>query len=372
VSRGLVLDFAALTGDAGRDGRFDLDEPTRLDEDGCVAWLWRSLYTGGGDLADCPACACPRRFHRIRSRRSYSCDRCGHHIHPVAATIFRGSSTPLPTLFAALARVAGTDEPIATGALAGELEIARSTAGRLLRRLEPLRGGARRGAPASPARRPALGAPSPSRRAHLLEAACRCIATRGLESARVADIAAAAGVSPAVVHYYFSSKEEILLRALEYASSKAELRREHALRAGGSHADKLARLLALAVPSDELLRTEVVLWTEYFSRLMTGAAAVEDVALAQRFRSFFVEVLSDGQAAGEFSPRRDLSSIVEELMGLIDGLQLAVVLERPWMSPARMFGLLCGFVERELAVERFSAHELDEVRDVLVVPGGQR
>lgn len=371
MSGGLVLDFAELTGDAGRGGCFDLDEPPTLDEDGCVAWLWRSLYAGGGDLADCPVCACPRRFHRVRSRRSYSCDHCGHHIHPVAATVFRGTSTPLPTLFAALAQVAGTDERISAHALSGELEIPRSTAARLLRRLEPLRGAAQLGVP-EPAERRAARASLPSRRVRLLEAACRCIATRGIESARVADIAADAGVSPPVVHYYFSSKEEILLRALEHASSKAELRREQALSAGESNADKLVRLLALAVPSDEVLRTEVVLWTEYFSRLMAGAADVADIALAQRFRSFFVDVLSDGEAAGEFSPRRDLSSIVEELMGLIDGLQLAVVLERPWMSPARMFGLLCGFVERELALEGFSAHELDDVRAMLIVTDGQQ
>ena len=84
---GWLLDVRLLTGDERRSGSFDLDEPLELDDDGCVEWLWRLVHSPDGASADCPRCLRRRRFHRVRKRRSYSCDHCGQHIHPVAGTV---------------------------------------------------------------------------------------------------------------------------------------------------------------------------------------------------------------------------------------------------------------------------------------------
>jgi transposase-like protein len=72
------------------------------DDETCLDYLWRERFSPDGKTADCPKCGKPRPFHRIYSRPSYSCDYCGHHIHPLAGTIFEKSSTSLHLWFHAI------------------------------------------------------------------------------------------------------------------------------------------------------------------------------------------------------------------------------------------------------------------------------
>ncbi|HTK15468.1 MAG TPA: hypothetical protein VL769_03670, partial [Acidimicrobiia bacterium] len=75
---------------ASSDGtytRADLDRDFP-DDATCLDWLWRRSLSADGQHADCPKCGTVRRFHRVASRPSYSCDTCGYHLHPTANTIF--------------------------------------------------------------------------------------------------------------------------------------------------------------------------------------------------------------------------------------------------------------------------------------------
>lgn len=56
--------------------------------------------------------------------------------------------------------------------------------------------------------------PPPDRRAEILEAALRTFAEKGYAATTNADIARAAGVTPAALYYYFPSKEELFRAAL--------------------------------------------------------------------------------------------------------------------------------------------------------------
>lgn len=55
---------------------------------------------------------------------------------------------------------------------------------------------------------------SKSKRDELLEAAARVLARRGYRGASIKDIAADAGVAPGLLHYYFPSKEQLVLEIL--------------------------------------------------------------------------------------------------------------------------------------------------------------
>jgi transposase len=92
------------TRSASSDGNYtrtDLD--TEFPDDAtCLDWLWRQHYSPDGSYAECPKCETRRKFHRVVSRPSYSCDTCGHHIHPTAGTIFHKSSTGLDLWFRAI------------------------------------------------------------------------------------------------------------------------------------------------------------------------------------------------------------------------------------------------------------------------------
>lgn len=61
---------------------------------------------------------------------------------------------------------------------------------------------------------------SDQRRHDLLEASYALIAEKGLEGLRTRDIAARAGVNISTLHYYFGTKEELLVAVVEYVREK--------------------------------------------------------------------------------------------------------------------------------------------------------
>jgi len=108
------------------------------DDEACLNYLWRHLHSPDGSHAHCPKCDRERRFHRIQSRQSWSCDSCGHHLHPTASTIFDKTTTPLRLWFHAIFLLSQTRCGISAQQLQRELGVTYKTAWRmfnLIRRL---------------------------------------------------------------------------------------------------------------------------------------------------------------------------------------------------------------------------------------------
>jgi transposase-like protein len=101
------------------------------DDATCLDWLWRERFAPDGHTAVCPKCGRDRRFHRVKSRASYSCDTCGHHLHPTAGTIFRKSSTSLHLWFYALYLMSSTRCGVSAKHLERELGVTYKTAWRM-------------------------------------------------------------------------------------------------------------------------------------------------------------------------------------------------------------------------------------------------
>src|SRR5690606_23923359 len=59
--------------------------------------------------------------------------------------------------------------------------------------------------------------PTDKRRDEMLEAAAALIAERGFGETRIADVARRVGASPALVIYYFGTKDQLLTAALRYS-----------------------------------------------------------------------------------------------------------------------------------------------------------
>lgn len=75
------------------------------DDGTCLEWLKNYLYPRG---IHCKQCQRITKHHRVAKRPSYSCDHCGHHVHPTAGTIFEKSSTPLKLWFYAIYLMSST------------------------------------------------------------------------------------------------------------------------------------------------------------------------------------------------------------------------------------------------------------------------
>src|ERR1700746_828662 len=58
---------------------------------------------------------------------------------------------------------------------------------------------------------------STARREQLLRSALEIIVTRGYADTRIADVAEHAGISPALVIYYFKTRDQLLTEALRYS-----------------------------------------------------------------------------------------------------------------------------------------------------------
>src|ERR1700730_5682996 len=61
------------------------------------------------------------------------------------------------------------------------------------------------------------GKPAEHRREQLLRAALDVIVARGYADTRIADVAEHAGTSPALVIYYFKTRDQLLTEALRYS-----------------------------------------------------------------------------------------------------------------------------------------------------------
>lgn len=66
------------------------------DDAACLEWLRNYVYPNG---IFCQPCSKITKHHRVTSRQSYSCDKCGHHVHPTTGTIFEKTSTSLTLWF---------------------------------------------------------------------------------------------------------------------------------------------------------------------------------------------------------------------------------------------------------------------------------
>jgi transposase len=101
----------------------------------CLEWLKNSLYPDG---IFCEACNAVTKHHRVKSRPSYSCDHCGHHVHPTADTIFHKSPTPLTTWFYAVYLMAQTRCGISAKQIQRETGVTYKTAWRMFKQIRSM------------------------------------------------------------------------------------------------------------------------------------------------------------------------------------------------------------------------------------------
>src|SRR5262245_29418625 len=173
--------------------------------------------------------------------------------------------------------------------------------------------------PVPPAARPRL--PAGERREVLLAAARRVFGRSGYHAATTREIAAAAGVSEALLYQHFSSKRELFIEVIETAAADLE-RRVLAARAG---ADPAAAGLAAYF---DFVEQESELYRVFFRQ-----ALLQDPALQQLWRRLwqrFIGLLRDTGALSEAAAHA-LAGMLNELAlwWLEDaGLSKAVVVDR--------------------------------------------
>jgi AcrR family transcriptional regulator len=171
------------------------------------------------------------------------------------------------------------------------------------------------------------------RRRQIADALVRTAATRGLHATGMREVAAEAGVSLRLVQYYFGTKEELLLAAMQQLAvqfSDRAMARIRQSRQGDGPArprDVITAILTQALPADDERRTFTLVHTAYLALSLTDPAlaisplvrssnAVSDVIAAQ---------LRTAQADGAMPAGLDPDLEAISLMAMSAGLGTSVL-----------------------------------------------
>ncbi len=171
------------------------------------------------------------------------------------------------------------------------------------------------------------------RRRQIADALLRTAAVRGLHATGMREVAAEAGVSLRLVQYYFGTKEELMLFAMQQLAAQFGERgmaRISRLKETGnpvSPRDVIAAILTEGLPADDERRTFTVLYTAYFALSLTDPALA--IAPLVRNSDAVIEVvaaqLRAAQAAGDMPAGLDPDTEAVSLLALSAGLGTSVL-----------------------------------------------
>ena len=106
------------------------------DDDACLEAIKEMRFPGG--ITTCDKCKVERKHHRVSGRTAYACDYCGHHIYPLAGTIFEKSTTGLKMWFHAMYQMGSTKCGISAKQIQRETGVTYKTAWRMFKQIRSL------------------------------------------------------------------------------------------------------------------------------------------------------------------------------------------------------------------------------------------
>jgi len=191
------------------------------------------------------------------------------------------------------------------------------------------------------------------RREQMLRAAMDVIVERGYADTRIADVAERTGTSPALVIYYFKTRDQLLTEAIRFS--------EDAWYATGTQ--RMARISTAAGRLEEIVAMTClpeaapdvpgswVLWLDLWAQSARnpGVAAVRQ-KFDERWRETIRDVILAGQDSGEFGSV-DADDFAITLSAMLDGLAILIALEDPEVAPARAFELTMRFAAGQLGFD---------------------
>lgn len=191
------------------------------------------------------------------------------------------------------------------------------------------------------------------RRGQMLTAALDVISERGFADARIADIAERIGISPALVIYYFKTKDQLLTEAIRHYEDAWYAEGKRRMDALPTSAERLEELVAMNLlpDSDPELDGNTQLWLDFWVQ----AARNSDVAELrrtsdERWREVIVSLVRAGQAAGEFVSL-DPYPFSIFISALLDGLTVQIALSDPVVDPVSAFELSMRYIADHLGFE---------------------
>jgi AcrR family transcriptional regulator len=186
----------------------------------------------------------------------------------------------------------------------------------------------------------------------MMKAALEVISERGFADTRIADVAERAGISPALVIYYFKTKDQLLTEAIRHYEDSwyaVGQRRMAQLPTAAARIEEIVAMSCLP-EADPEPGSSWQLWLDFWAQ----AARNPEVASVrrksdERWRDEIAGLVLAGQEAGEF-PDVNPAGFAICLTSLLDGLTIQIALDDPAVDPVGAFELSMQFVAGQLGL----------------------
>ncbi|MFD0147330.1 MULTISPECIES: TetR/AcrR family transcriptional regulator [unclassified Streptomyces] len=187
-------------------------------------------------------------------------------------------------------------------------------------------------------------------RERILRAACEVIADIGFENVSMRKVAEHAGVSKALLHYHFDTREKLFADAMTHSFAQT-----------GTEADDeadtvpaavaLARILRSMLPTDAELRQDWKLWQELWVRSLRDTAARDlAVDLYDQLHVWVGGAVQRGVESGEFADC-DVDALSTQVLALCDGLGIRLMLDDPRVDLATARSTIWGTIAPTLGID---------------------
>lgn len=184
--------------------------------------------------------------------------------------------------------------------------------------------------------------------ADILQSACRVVLRDGAHGLRMASVAREAGVSKALVHYYFATRQQLLRAAFAYSGERWDDAVASELERAPNGAKRVEQLLLASVDPSEPFGENRALWNEVWSSIRVDTELrplVHDTYRA--WLDQIVALIDEGQGDGSVPRTVDAGAAGWRLAAVADGLDSMLYLGLVDRRRARR--LLRQSLQRELA-----------------------
>ncbi len=175
-------------------------------------------------------------------------------------------------------------------------------------------------------------------RERILTAAEQLLVVNGVERTRLRDVADAAGVSIGTVQHYFDTRDRLVGELFDWSAARrlaAWISPEPKDRDPWRRVETLVEH-ALAEPL--LWRSRI--WIEFLAMTRDEKLRAKLAAFQEAWRQPFREAIDQGIADGTFRPTMAADAIVDLMIMLVDGAEVAMALGSPAVTPEQLRSVL--------------------------------
>lgn len=184
----------------------------------------------------------------------------------------------------------------------------------------------------------------PVRRKALVDAALKTIGSHGSLDVTMSDIAREAGVSPALAHHYFGSKQQLLLATIR--SLLKDLRRDAVAALAQAHTprERVSAVIRISFQANQFTPETVAAWLAFYVEAQRSEETRHLLVLyARRLHSNLLAALK------ALAPAPLATQIAEGAAALIDGLYIRQSLKAAPLSIEASIALVEDYVTAQLS-----------------------